>query len=160
TFGSGGVTMGDFGVGSSAVTNFDDLAVEPDGKIVVSGDAGDIGVSYEFLAAQLNPDGSFDKSFGTGGVFTHQYSTGSPGNVYSEGYSISSQPNNKLLITGYADSGTSSSQVVTVRLNPNGAPDHSFASGGVRLVSEGQSSPSGSYSDGYFIQAEPDGTAL
>jgi PKD repeat protein len=49
---------------------------------------------------------------------------------------------------------------LVVRLNRNGTPDQSFGAGGATIVDQGQSSPTGSYSDAYFIQARPDGTAL
>lgn len=47
----------------------EDLALQPDGKIVVGGsvDRG-LGSSYDFWLLRLNPNGSHDLGFGTGGV--------------------------------------------------------------------------------------------
>lgn len=46
-----------------------DLVLQPDGKIILAGDAWD-GVNYEFAAARYNPDGSLDTGFNGDGKLT------------------------------------------------------------------------------------------
>jgi uncharacterized delta-60 repeat protein len=46
------------------IASINSLAIQNDGKVVVIGDGAD------FVLARLNPDGSLDNSFGTGGIVT------------------------------------------------------------------------------------------
>ena len=63
-FGTGGVVSVGFG---NAFEQFDDVAIQPDGKIVVAGNSGDAG-GYDFSVGRLLPDGSLDPAFHGGGV--------------------------------------------------------------------------------------------
>lgn len=64
SFGSGGII-----VFSNIVGQFDDVKVQPDGKIVLGGFRLNINNNQtDFLLIRLLPDGQLDQSFGTGGV--------------------------------------------------------------------------------------------
>src|SRR5579883_1834481 len=66
TFGNGGVVTTSFpGFQVSAVGK--SVAVQPDGRLVVAGDAGPNN-RQGIALARYNPDGSLDTSFGTGGL--------------------------------------------------------------------------------------------
>jgi len=64
TFDSDGVVSVGFG---NNFEQFDDVAIQPDGKIVVAGNSGAAGV-YDFIVGRLLPDGSLDPAFDGGGV--------------------------------------------------------------------------------------------
>jgi uncharacterized delta-60 repeat protein len=74
SFGGGGTRDIDFGPGSPGIgTNeaVEAVALQPDGKIVTAGARSDTGDSAaSFMVNRFNPDGSFDPSFGSGGVVT------------------------------------------------------------------------------------------
>src|SRR5437763_12174475 len=65
TFGSGGEVVTPLDQGGV----FDDVAFQPDGKVIAVGYAG-ISGPHEFLVARYLPDGALDPSFGSGGVVT------------------------------------------------------------------------------------------
>ena len=67
-FGSGGLVLTDFGVGTD--DGAASLAIQPDGKLVAGGfsNAGSPG-DFDFALARYNPDGSLDTGFGVGGTY-------------------------------------------------------------------------------------------
>jgi uncharacterized delta-60 repeat protein len=129
-FAAGGVFRYDF-------TGSDDkiygIAVQPDGKIVVAGQAylGVIdgsGADTAFGLMRLNPNGSFDASFGTGGiVITNFFSS------LDYATEVALQPDGKIIATGNVTQGGvnngSTYDFAAVRYNPNGSPDTSFGGG-------------------------------
>ncbi|WP_169742460.1 choice-of-anchor U domain-containing protein [Comamonas granuli] len=96
------------------------VAVQADGKIVVSGLSGG-----EFGIARLNADGSMDASFGAGGK---QYFY--VGGGEAESHSLILQPDGKIVMAGMARNGSNSLDFALMRLNPNGSPDTSFNANG------------------------------
>jgi uncharacterized delta-60 repeat protein len=72
-----------------------DALLQPDGKIVVGGTKSpDFVTRLRFHAARFNADGSFDLTFGNSGKMNL------PVGLYSTGWSIAIQPDNKILIAG------------------------------------------------------------
>src|SRR5262245_11500347 len=72
-----------FGGDATVTTNFTHgadvgypVALQPDGKIVVAGEAGCCGPNPSFALARYNPDGSLDASFGDDGKLTTDLSGG------------------------------------------------------------------------------------
>jgi uncharacterized delta-60 repeat protein len=97
--------------------------LQPDGKLVIVG-----GLQPQPpMAARLNPDGSFDTSFGAGGI-----SFISTPNASLTLTDIALQADNKLVIGGFnslpMNGGT---DFAAIRLNNNGALDTEFGAGGV-----------------------------
>ncbi|WP_276132471.1 T9SS type A sorting domain-containing protein [Polluticoccus soli] len=93
------------------------LALQPDGKIVVSAVAnGFIGV------ARFNTDGSLDNSFANNGYDTFQISN------FCRGNAIAIQTDGKVLIAG--DDLQNGSDFITIRLLGNGSIDSSFGYNG------------------------------
>jgi uncharacterized delta-60 repeat protein len=93
TFSGDGRAPVDFGATDAA----NDVALQPDGKIViagsaVSGDAGDIGV------ARLQPNGSLDTTFGNGGIARVNVTPGDLGNT------LALQPDGKIVVGGTSGS--------------------------------------------------------
>jgi uncharacterized delta-60 repeat protein len=93
SFSGDGRQSTDFGGDDSA----SDLAIQPDGRIVVAGTAvrpfGPFPYG-DFALARYNADGSLDASFGSGGTRTQDF------NWYEDGAAVAIQANGKLVVAG------------------------------------------------------------
>ena len=130
SFGNDGVVITDFG-GSSDIS--EDIVVQSDGKILVSGFSSD-GKQTDFALARYNPDGSLDAAFGAGGkVITAM------GDRDEFGSAVVLQPDSKIIVAGSAHNG-SDSDIVLARYQPDGSLDTSFGVDGRVINSDGNSS--------------------
>jgi len=124
TFGQGGIARVDYG----GYDHGEALAVQPDGKILVSGRGSSPGVDAVGLA-RLNPDGSLDTSFGNGGrVFVNLFGR----NFNFEDLAL--QPDGKIVVGGWVDLGIGTiykHDFWLARFNPDGTLDPGFGTGGV-----------------------------
>lgn len=127
---------------ASAVATTQEMAIQPDGKIVLIGrvwpEAGAI--------ARLNPDGSLDSSFGEGGFVIDRRLPGFR--------ALALQPDGRIV--GAAVGGSN-----LTRYLPDGTPDPSFAGGGVGGTDEPQEETS--FFAGYgpsAIVIRPDGSIV
>jgi len=138
--GTGKVTtaMGAYG-------SVNDLALQPDGKLLVAG-AGDNGSHLVFALARYNPNGSLDTSFnGTGKVMT------AIGSVQDDAIAFAQQADGKLLAAGYSYVGNTR-VFALARYNGNGSLDSSFSGTGKVTTAIG------SYDDeAYAVALQPDG---
>jgi uncharacterized delta-60 repeat protein len=113
------------------------VAVQPDGKIVVAGEAefDDLFAFHtEFVIARYMPDGTLDSSFDGDGM-THVRIGDS-----SFAHELAVQRDGKIVVVGYSNSTGSFSydrNFAVARLNPDGSLDRSFASTGARSVAFG-----------------------
>lgn len=103
-----------------------DVVVQPDGKIVVVGDARTVFTNNVFGIARLNPDGSHDSSFdGDGQKFVPV------GGSNDIAFSVALQPDGKIVAAGQAYAGSGFTyDFAVVRLNPDGSLDSTFGDGG------------------------------
>ena len=118
---------------SFASGNFDDfhgraIAIQPDGKIVVAGYTRNSTNSDEdFAIARLNTDGSLDQSFSSDGKTTVAFDLGgSAANNGDEATAIAIQPDGKIVIVGFAETGATSTRFAVARLNADGSKDSAF----------------------------------
>ena len=116
TFGSNGVQMTDFGGYEEAYS----LAIQPDGKILLAGEANDSRESV-FALARYNTDGTLDNGFSGDGKQTTSFSLGS-GGVNA----LLLQPDGKIIAVG-----SSRYLFALARYNSDGSPDLSFDGDGV-----------------------------
>lgn len=102
------------------------IAVQNDNKIVVTGYAG---LPADFFAVRLNPDGSFDPSYGTAGkTFVDIFGQG----VADEAFGMTMAPDGKVYIVGDGyNTAVNEAQAAVVRLTTAGLPDPSFSSDGI-----------------------------
>src|SRR5262249_50389076 len=143
SFGSGGSVSLDF-AGRQDIAN--DLAVQADGKILVVGEAGDIEaragkgnkISYydnvNFGLVRYLPNGALDTGFGTGGKVSTNistYTTTDWNNKRDSAKAIAVQDDGKIVVGGYAYTGSATTDAVLVRYNTNGTPDTSFGQSGI-----------------------------
>jgi uncharacterized delta-60 repeat protein len=127
TFGNNGVVvLNDF-----AELSTSQFGIQPDGKILIFGFYQSEQPPYNsfLFTIRLNPDGSFDSTFGDNGkVFT---SFDNYGHMIPVIASILFTGQNKVIAIGsnYYDYLTT-----IIKFNPDGSPDNSFGSGGILQV--------------------------
>lgn len=131
-----------------------DVAVQPDGKIVVVGhaDVGPVNGSAvtDLAIARYLPDGTLDPSFGTGGKVLHDH--GTRGQEF--GWALELQPDGKILVGGYTQVGAQTDVSIT-RFNADGSVDRAFGGDGVASESIGAGSDAFTH-----ILLQPDGSIL
>lgn len=116
SFGVGGVMSTDI---SGKVDMGYSVAIQADGKILVSGISENVGV-YDVALVRYNSSGSLDTTFGGDGSITT-----SLGSSHDYGYSVAIQPDGKILVAGSSHDG-SKHVFALVRYNSDGSLDYSF----------------------------------
>jgi len=133
------------------------VAIQSDGKIVVAGYAynSDQQVNYnqyDFALARFNTDGTFDSTFGTGGIVVTAVGEGTD---YDYAYAVAIQTDGKIVAAGAtgprSNYGGTNDKFALVRYNTNGTLDTSFGTGGTVTTTIG------TYSDAYAIAIQTDG---
>jgi uncharacterized delta-60 repeat protein len=119
-FGTAGITTTDFNGPSDHAY---DVALQSDGKIVVTGAAADVSLT-DFGVVRYNTDGSLDSSFGSGGKVSTDFSND---NDYALAVAI--QSDGKIVVAGNTAIG-GLFYFGVVRYNSNGALDGGFGTGG------------------------------
>jgi uncharacterized delta-60 repeat protein len=99
------------------------IAVQPDGRVVVAGDAPS---AAGFALARYLPDGSPDPSFGIDGYAETHF----PASAFASAVAV--QPNGKIVVAGSSVIPDTSkvSEFALARFNPNGSLDTSFGTDG------------------------------
>jgi uncharacterized delta-60 repeat protein len=124
TFGAGGIAravMPNAGVAGPV----SGAALQPDGKIVVTGFVG-------FIVVRFNSDGTLDSTFGSGGMVTIQPPKTGHTQSYSQAYGLALQSDGKIVVSGYLGG-----YAAVVRLNSDGTLDNTFGSGGEVIMKSG-----------------------
>lgn len=123
-----------FGNGGSAILERTDggpargLALQPDGKIVVTGAAFCSNLEKCFAAARMNADGSLDPSFGDAGIARHDPIR------RTDSYDVAVQRDGRIVVVGdwFRGGDANDDQVGCImRLLPDGRLDRSFSRDGV-----------------------------
>jgi len=128
TFGTGGKVITIFeggGIGSSAANA---LKLQPDGKIVISGEAFNFSLGNpDFALARYDSGGNLDSTFGSGGTVVMDFA-----DSQDIATSLFIQPDGKIIAAGEVqDITTFLSDFGLVRYNSDGSPDPTFGNGGV-----------------------------
>ena len=95
------------------------IRVMDDGRILLASRAG-----FDAGIARLNPDGSPDLTFGTGGIVITDY--GSLGEYY---FDPTVQPDGKILVSLLSGFGSPEGAFAMARFNDDGSPDTEFGAG-------------------------------
>ncbi|HEU4596385.1 MAG TPA: Calx-beta domain-containing protein [Pyrinomonadaceae bacterium] len=138
-----GSTDAGFGVGGKTVVEFpgfiffaSDLALQPDGKIIIAGTAraNSPNTLFGFGVARYNADGSPDTSFGAGGLAVTDFLSHSPARA------VAVQTDGKIVVAGVQHlGGEHINDFAVVRYLSDGSPDTSFGAGGSATADFGQS---------------------
>ena len=127
SFNGSGTVITPIGVGDDYAIS---LALQPDGKIIVSGVCSN-GANSDFCLARYLANGTFDTSFNsTGKVITPI------GSSDDYGYSVALQPDDKIVVAGYCVSGANF-DFCLARYLANGTLDTSFGSTGKVITAIG-----------------------
>jgi uncharacterized delta-60 repeat protein len=148
----GGSLDASLGTGGKALINMSpgganchSMVIQPDGKIVVAGSAGN-GVTPAFAVARLNDDGSFDTTFnGTGFVIAQMGISG------EDTRSVTLQSDGKIVVAGFASFG-GLYKFALARFNTDGSLDPTFGTGGRVITDLGTGGSSFAY--GVVVQAD------
>jgi len=109
-----------------------DVALQPDGKIVVAGQACAANYVCDLAVARYNPDGSLDTTFSGDGKVTKDFGGGDNGSLGG----LAIQSDGKIIIAGYMHNG-SSYDFAIYRFNENGTLDTTFSRDGMVNISFG-----------------------
>lgn len=150
SFGSGGVTIRNFGFGTTPLSSGYALQLQSDGRILVGGRASDNNVEPVGVIARFEADGkALDPSFGNGGVAPRI-------DVNGSGFSLGGlaiAPDGEVVAAGSARDNLNNARGAAVRLGGDGkALDPEFANAGVFMTSLAQS-----FAD---VVVQPDGKPL
>ncbi len=122
-----------FSIQNYSLSFGDNVAVQPDGKIIMTGAAMYLGGEVKLAVVRMNADGSFDNAFGTSG--TSIVDLGVLG--YQGGFEpeILIQPDGKIVICGFTQEVPGEDAMLVCRLLANGSLDTGFGTGGKTWVS-------------------------
>ena len=146
SFGSGGKVVTPIG---SRDESAGDIAIQPDGKIVVAGYSINADSFADFALVRYNANGSLDNSFGTGGKVTTSF--GSVGSDVVIAHAIAIQADGKIVAAGRSFGNFN--KFALARYNTNGSLDTSFGTGG-KLTTQISSN---SNDEAYAVAIQSDG---
>lgn len=156
-----------FGVDGTVTTqieqniyNVPTLALQPDGKLIVAGEAR-VGDKSVFALVRYLPDGSLDRTFGTGGTVTTDFTAGRSSSFVR---AVAVQPDGKLVAAGFhvADG---RDHFALARYLPDGSPDAAFGRGGtvtavVAFGTKGSITPGFVGRGAFALALQPDGKLI
>ena len=105
------------------------VAIQGDGKIVVAGYASTSTSGKDFAVVRLNVDGSLDQTFGTKGLVTIPFTSGSSTFIDDVAYDVAVLADGKIVLAG-----SSRLDFAVARLNPDGTLDATFAGKGQTTI--------------------------
>ena len=124
SFGTGGETLFEVGNGGPATS----MALQGD-QIVLAGSVGSTNpnVFVQFGVARLNPDGTLDTTFGTGGQVTFTFGSVNGEEDFANAVAVQGD---KIVVAGFTQTPATNSDLAVARLNGDGSLDSTFGTGG------------------------------
>jgi uncharacterized delta-60 repeat protein len=108
-----------------------DVALLPDGKILMTGMAPADIPSRDFIVLRFLSDGTLDPTFGSGGIVIHDLA---PGDA-DESQRLVPLPNGQFFVVGQVNvPGPLSEEIAVARYNADGSIDTTFGSGGLVIA--------------------------
>lgn len=130
SFGEDGVRLVAFDQGGDNSDVASALALAPDGRIVLAGEATVSGGGVDVALVRLTPSGHLDSSFGTGGRALIGYDAG--GDLEDRAGSVVVDDTGRLLVAGQVSVGDDNVDAAVLRVLPEGLPDTSYGDAGWR----------------------------
>jgi uncharacterized delta-60 repeat protein len=132
TFGNGGRVRTDFLRWGDRIT---DLVFQPDGKIVVSGqasaDPGWADQRSNVALARYLRNGALDATFGTRGRVHTNF-----GSFFDNAHGMALQPDGRIVVGSSRYTGQGWSDAAVARYEPNGDLDPTFGTGGIAIAAD------------------------
>ena len=120
------------GVGGDKADVLGDIAVQPDGEIVMVGSANFSDISTRLAMARLDTNGDLDADFNTG---TGKVTYGTPDGATSMLHSVAIARNGKIVAAGEVVlDGFTDTDLLVVRMDPDGTIDPTFADDGFAVL--------------------------
>lgn len=144
-FGNQGQAIVAFDIGGSNDDVVSGLLLQPNGRIVLCGEAtGDpSGNGGDFAVARLLSDGTLDTQFSADGKATVAFDIGPTGQREDRGVRCSLQADGKIVIGGSAAVDANNARMAVARLNPDGSRDTGFNGTGTATIDFGPGLPTG-----------------
>jgi uncharacterized delta-60 repeat protein len=159
TFGTGGSGSEELGLPSAVpVTgSVNAVATLPGGKALFAGSFGS-GAGMQAAVGRINADGSYDTTFGTGGVRRDVIAKAGTLNAWS---AVAAAPGGKIVVTGeVTDAAPGGNVTVVGRYNADGTPDATFGPGGLRYLQLSPLTTASRQTDPHGLAVQPDGKIL
>jgi uncharacterized delta-60 repeat protein len=102
-----------------------DVALQPDGRIVVAGAASPEDGSVDFALARYNNDGALDSNFGQNGRVTTDFS-----DVFDQANAVAIQADGKIVAAGTSTDQMTRGDFALARYNIDGSLDENFGTAG------------------------------
>ncbi len=128
SFGNNGVVVHNGAAGGNSNDRGTSIVIDSNGRIVVAGYSFN-GSNIDMVIWRYNPDGTLDNSFGNNGIVVHDNAAG--GNDNDWGFSITTDSQNRVLVTGTSFNASNNYDMVIWRYNSNGTLDNTFGNNGV-----------------------------
>ena len=132
SFSGNGIRTTDFGKEDEAK----DVAIQSNGKIVVTGNTCEPGGDCDLVVARYNPNGDLDTTFSGDGKVIVNFGGKDNGTNGSDGGGLVIQPDGRIVVAGFLDNG-SDYDFAVYRLNSNGSLDTTFSSDGKQKIGFG-----------------------
>ena len=107
-------------------SGFQDVAIQPDGKIVAVGSAIPVNANMYYAVARYNSNGSLDTTFGTGGIVRTDFDSPT-----ESANAVALASDGKIIVSGTTDNNSFG----IARYNTNGTLDATFDGDGKAIVS-------------------------
>ncbi len=128
TFGIDGIVVSNGAAGGNGNDLGQEITIDANGKILVTGQSWNSSGNYDMVIWQYNANGTPDTTFGTNGIVVSNNAAGGNGNDW--GFSITTDANGKILVSGSSYNGSNKDMVIW-RYNANGTPDTTFGTDGI-----------------------------
>ncbi len=149
-FGTNGIVVSNGAAGGNGNDWGPSMTMDANRKILVTGRSWNSSGNYDMVIWRYNANGTPDTTFGTNGIVVSNGAAG--GNGYDWGFSITTDANAKILVSGSSYNGYSKDMVIW-RYNADGTPDTTFGTDGI-VVSNNAAGKNG---DGWIYPISGDG---
>lgn len=129
TFDTDGKQTIPFDLGGANFDVANDLVIQADGRIVIAGSASTTADGTDFAVCRLNGQGALDNEFDTDGKVAIRVNIGGTNNDVAEAVALTS--GDRIVVAGTAENSATISEVAVCQLTTIGAPDATFATGGI-----------------------------
>jgi len=128
TFGTDGIVVSNNAARGNGNDRGWEITTDANGKILITGWSWNSSGNYDMVIWRYNANGAPDTTFGTNGIVVSNNAAGGNGNDW--GFSITTDANGKILVSGSSYNGYSKDMVIW-RYNANGIPDNTFGTDGI-----------------------------